>query len=269
MKNNFAVLFILVWLSGPALGNDTYAQSQTAPPSGSHDVSMQMKHQVSGESPPISRKPRTPLPQASVGVSAKQGKTITLTLTEVSTQRVEKWIRTAGSADPKTKRVRGRVYGKDAGLIKIGQVTRVFPLVGREPVLQGKVVKVSLEKGGALLETDVEDKWYGKVKFYIIEIIVNFGRSLTIPNEAIIEEAGRKIVYVAGKNNRYSPREIIIGHRGELFTQVIYKLKEGEQVVTFGSFFIDAEYKLSAKGKHSKEPGSKDHKGGHFAPHHH
>jgi hypothetical protein len=32
--------------------------------------------------------------------------------------------------------------------------------------------------------------------------------------------------------------------RGELFTQVLDGLTPGEQVVTTGSFFIDAEHKL-------------------------
>jgi hypothetical protein len=34
------------------------------------------------------------------------------------------------------------------------------------------------------------------------------------------------------------------GVQGELFTQVLNGLQEGEQVVTIGSFFIDAEHKL-------------------------
>ena len=32
--------------------------------------------------------------------------------------------------------------------------------------------------------------------------------------------------------------------QGELFTQVLDGLKPGEQVVTIGSFFIDADHKL-------------------------
>ena len=39
-------------------------------------------------------------------------------------------------------------------------------------------------------------------------------------------------------------REIQIGLQGELFTEVTGGLKSGEQVVTFGSFFIDADFKL-------------------------
>lgn len=259
MKNSWSVLLFLLWLPGVAQGNEIHSQVQPASTSVPHGASMPMNPHVSGKPAPGTRATRS-----TVTINEKQAETITLTLAEISFQRVEKWIRTAGQADPGTKRVSGRVYGEEAGLIKIGQATRVFPLVGREPVLQGKVIKVSTGNGAALVETDVEDKWYGDAKYYIMEIIINYGRFLAIPNEAIIEDAGRKIVYVAEKDNRYSPREIVTGHRGELFTQIIHPLKAGELVVTFGSFFIDAEYKLNANGERSK-----DRKGGHFAPRHH
>jgi Cu(I)/Ag(I) efflux system membrane fusion protein len=51
-------------------------------------------------------------------------------------------------------------------------------------------------------------------------------------------------VYVPQGQGRYVPRAIRTGVQGELFTQVVEGLKPGEQVVTFGSFFIDAEYQL-------------------------
>ena len=54
----------------------------------------------------------------------------------------------------------------------------------------------------------------------------------------------RRVVYVKDAAGSYGPREIQIGLQGELFTEVTGGLKSGEQVVTFGSFFIDADFKL-------------------------
>ena len=79
-----------------------------------------------------------------------------------------------------------------------------------------------------------------------MEIIVERDRFLSLPNEAIIEEGDMHIVYVQQDAGHYMPREIHTGLQGELYTQVLHGLTEGEQVVTFGSFFIDAEYKLKA-----------------------
>jgi Cu(I)/Ag(I) efflux system membrane fusion protein len=77
-----------------------------------------------------------------------------------------------------------------------------------------------------------------------MEIVVEQGPFLSVPNEAIIEEGNRHVVYVQQHEAQYVPQEVRTGVQGELYTQVIDGVKEGDQVVTFGSFFIDAEHKL-------------------------
>ncbi|PCJ13002.1 MAG: hypothetical protein COB04_16960 [Gammaproteobacteria bacterium] len=118
------------------------------------------------------------------------------------------------------------------------------------------------------IEATLAVKAYQVHPFYILEIIVPRQRRLAIPSEAIIDEGDKKIVYVskpdtdtenkatANKDTtsnentaalpllRYTPREIDVGLQGELYTEIINGLNEGEKVVTFGSFFIDAHYKL-------------------------
>ncbi len=79
---------------------------------------------------------------------------------------------------------------------------------------------------------------------YVLEIVTETGEFLSVPNEAILETGGKHVVYVQQPGGRYTPREIEPGIRGELFTQVLTGLTPGEQVVTTGSFFIDAEHKL-------------------------
>ena len=76
-----------------------------------------------------------------------------------------------------------------------------------------------------------------------MEIVVERGPLLSVPNEAIIEEGDTHVVYVQ-QAGQYSPREVRTGTQGELYTQIVDGVKDGEQVVTFGSFFIDAEQKL-------------------------
>ena len=74
------------------------------------------------------------------------------------------------------------------------------------------------------------------------------GEFLSIPNEAIIEEGIRHIVYVQRQGGQYVPVEIQMGIQGELYTAVESGLMEGDQVVSFGSFFVDSEYKLKFAG---------------------
>jgi len=85
-------------------------------------------------------------------------------------------------------------------------------------------------------------------RFYVMEVVVERGPFLSIPNEAIIEEGDRHIVYVEQQPGQYVAREIHTGIQGELLTQVLDGVKEADQVVTFGSFFIDAEQKLKGTG---------------------
>ncbi len=181
---------------------------------------------------------------ANLGLSALQKHEINLTTAKVSIEKIEKWIRTAGSADPSTNRLRGQVFGKDIPLLLPGQNIRAFPLVGREPVLQGKITRLIPSGKSLQVETNIVDNRYEKPEHYVMEIIVNLGRHLVIPNEVIIEEEGRKVVYVHEKGDFYFPRNITAGHQGELYTQVLSGLDAGEEIVTFGSFFLDAEFKL-------------------------
>jgi hypothetical protein len=68
------------------------------------------------------------------------------------------------------------------------------------------------------------------------------------------EKAGEKMDGKAGaagsatadEQGHYKPRQIHRGLQGELYTEVLHGLNPGEQVVTLGSFFIDADYKLKS-----------------------
>jgi Cu(I)/Ag(I) efflux system membrane fusion protein len=74
--------------------------------------------------------------------------------------------------------------------------------------------------------------------------VAEAGQFLSVPNEAVIEEGDKHIVYVQQQPGQYVPQEIDTGVQGELYTQVLSGLNAGDQVVTFGSFFVDSEYKL-------------------------
>jgi Cu(I)/Ag(I) efflux system membrane fusion protein len=87
-----------------------------------------------------------------------------------------------------------------------------------------------------------------------MEIVVERDPLLSVPNEAIIEEGDRRVVYVLQGADQYVQREIHTGVQGELYTEILDGVADGDQVVTFGSFFIDAEHKL--KGTEQASPPS-------------
>ena len=79
----------------------------------------------------------------------------------------------------------------------------------------------------------------------------NVWQPVSVPNEAIIEEGDRRLVYVQ-QGDQYLPQEIKTGIQGELYTQILDGLTDGNQVVTFGSFFIDSEFKLKGAAQAQK-----------------
>ena len=109
---------------------------------------------------------------------------------------------------------------------------------------QARVSQVVREDGGARLSVSLASTGREGSTHYVLEIVTEDGEFLSVPNEAIIETGGTRVVYIQEAPGEYVPREIEPGVQGELYTQIRGGLNAGEQVVTFGSFFIDAEHKL-------------------------
>ncbi len=177
-------------------------------------------------------------------VSDAQAVDLTLTLSQASVRPIQMWVRTAGIIDKNLKVLTAYVDPPEAGLVKVGQRVRSFPPASKTSMYQAGVTRVVPQAGRAMIEATLSANGLADSKYYVMEIVVDRGQFLSIPNEAIIEEGEKHIVYVQGQPGQYTPHEISMGIQGELYTQVLKGLNEGDQVVTFGSFFIDSEYKL-------------------------
>jgi len=176
-------------------------------------------------------------------VSDAQAVDLTLTLSSVSMRPIQMWVRTAGTIDKDLKVLTAYVDPPDAGLLKVGQRVRSFPPASKSSMYQAGVSRVAPQAGRTMVEATLAAHGLANTRYYVMEIVVDRGEFLSIPNEAIIEEGEKHVVYVQ-EAGQYTPHEIEMGIQGELYTQVLKGLKEGDQVVTFGSFFIDSEYKL-------------------------
>ncbi|MBS1156202.1 MAG: heavy metal efflux rane fusion protein, CzcB family [Proteobacteria bacterium] len=72
------------------------------------------------------------------------------------------------------------------------------------------------------------------------------GKSLAIPDSAVIDSGKRQIVLVSLGEGRFEAREVKLGAHGNGFYAVQEGLGEGEQVVVSANFLIDAESNLKA-----------------------
>ena len=179
-------------------------------------------------------------------VSKSQAVDLTLTLTEAAVRPIQTWVRTAGAIDRTGKILTASVDPPSAALVQVGQRVRAFPPDAKSSMYQAWITRVSPQGGRAVVEATLTAPGRQNSSYYVMEIVVEQGRFLSVPNAAILEEGDKQVVYVQQQTGDYLPKEIHTGIQGELYTQVLHGLTEGDQVVTFGSFFIDSEHKLKA-----------------------
>lgn len=177
-------------------------------------------------------------------VSESQAADVTLTLSQAAVRPIQVWVRTAGAIDKNLKILTAYIAPPNAGLVQVGQRVRSFPPESKSSMYQARVTRVVPQGGRVLVEATLSANGRVDSRNYVMEIVVDRGEFLSIPNEAIIEEGDKHIVYVQSQPGQYMPHEVETGVQGELYTQVLKGLNEGDQVVTIGSFFIDSEYKL-------------------------
>lgn len=80
--------------------------------------------------------------------------------------------------------------------------------------------------------------------FASVEVLVNLGKRLAIPNDAVIDTGTRQIVYVDRGEGYFEPREVQLGARAEGFREVLKGLKAGETVAASAAFLVDSEAQL-------------------------
>jgi membrane fusion protein, copper/silver efflux system len=190
-------------------------------------------------------------------VTQAQAEALTLTLSPVAARSIQSWIRVAGEIDASGRGLTATLPTAEAVLIKPGQRVRAFPPSAKSSMYQARITRVTAAAGGkvtvdaALIAPPRQNS-----PLYVMEIVVERDPLLSVPNEAIIEEGDRRMVYVLEGADQYVPHEIHTGVQGELYTEILDGVKDGDQVVTFGSFFIDAEHKLKGTEQASPPPSS-------------
>lgn len=177
-------------------------------------------------------------------VSESQANELTLTVIETTRRPLQTWVRTAGTLDETGRVLVASLSPPETNLVQVGQRVRAFPPASKSSIYQAKVTRITPQGDGAQVEASIPVTPSHSATHFVMEIIVERGLFLAVPYEAIIEEGDRQVVYLQQQGGQYVPREIHTGLTGELYAEVLHGLEEGDRVVTFGSFFIDAEHKL-------------------------
>src|SRR5881628_1636006 len=140
---------------------------------------------------------------AGAAVRDTQASDVTLTLNAVSVRPIQTWVRTAGRIDKARKVLTASVPFPEASFVKIGQRARAFSPESKSSMFQAWVTKVVPKEGGVTVEVTLSGIGHPNSLNYVIEIVTIRGEFLSIPNEAIIEEGTKHIVYVQRKGGQY------------------------------------------------------------------
>lgn len=123
------------------------------------------------------------------------------------------------------------------GKVFRGEVSYIYPYLNEE----ARTVLVRLAFRNP--ELQLKPGMYGTVR-----IQVHRGTRLAVPEQAVLETGNRSIVFVARGSGFFEPREVVLGPKVGDFYEVEQGLRNGERIVTSGTFLLDSESQLKSLG---------------------
>jgi len=126
-----------------------------------------------------------------------------------------------------------------------GKVTWISPVLEEKT----RTTKVRLEFANR--DFKLKPEMYANV-----EIEVDGGKKLAIPDEAVLDSGIRKIVFIDKGEGRYAPAEVKLGGKFDGYYEVLSGLSPGERIIASASFLLDSESRLTeAMGAMAGMPG--------------
>jgi Cu(I)/Ag(I) efflux system membrane fusion protein len=154
-------------------------------------------------------------------------------------------------ADLKHVWILAEVFGKDAQKFRPGTMARVV-IADTGESIQAKVSEVLPQVDAATramkvrLEADNPGYKLRPNMFVNIELTVAVPSGLSIPSDAVVDSGLAKQVFVQTAPGHFEKREVEIGWRFDDRVQIVKGLKEGETIVSAGTFLVDSESRLQA-----------------------
>ena len=82
------------------------------------------------------------------------------------------------------------------------------------------------------------------------------GMALTVPANAVLDSGTQQVVFVAQGDGHFTPRSVKVGRRLGDRTEILEGVKDGEQVATGATFFLDSESQLRAGLQNYEAPAT-------------
>ncbi len=175
-------------------------------------------------------------------------------------EKIETGMNLLDIADLSRVWVIASVYEYELPFVKAGQAATVTLayLPGRRyegrvalvyPTLEAATRTVQIRLEFPNPDLALKPEMYGDV-----ELHGDLGMRLAVPASAVLSTGTRDLVFVAGEDGYFEPREVRLGVRLPDAVEILDGVREGERVVTSGNFLIDSESKLKAALKATAAP---------------
>jgi Cu(I)/Ag(I) efflux system membrane fusion protein len=82
--------------------------------------------------------------------------------------------------------------------------------------------------------------------FVTVDLATSAGTGVVVPTDAVLDSGREQLVFVAEGNGYFAPRSVTVGRRLAGSLEIRQGLKEGEEVATGATFFVDSESQLRA-----------------------
>ena len=131
------------------------------------------------------------------------------------------------------------------GHIFSGRVSWISPVLDEKT----RTTKVRLEFPNR--DFNLKPEMYANV-----EINVDAGKGVAVPDEAVLDSGLRKVVFLDKGEGRFEPREVKLGGKFDSYYAVLSGLSPGERILASASFLLDSESRLKeAMGAMAGMPG--------------
>ena len=123
----------------------------------------------------------------------------------------------------------------DPSLRLTGKIAYIYPYLNRE----SRTLKLRFN-------FDNKDLRLKPGMYVDINLLIDYGEGVVVPDSAIIDSGTRNVVFVDKGQGRFEPREVKTGVSSEGKTQVLSGLNVQERVVVKANFLLDSESRLRA-----------------------
>jgi Cu(I)/Ag(I) efflux system membrane fusion protein len=175
---------------------------------------------------------------------------------------IEKDIVEGGAVQPGTRLFRiadldrvwveAEVYEQDIALVQIGQAATIRLTHSGSKSVMGKVsfihpyVDEKTRTARVRVELDNRDGSLKPDMFAEVDIAVDHGERLVVPEPAIVYSGPRRIVFVDIGQDRLRPTLVEVGVKSDGFVEIKSGLSDGDLVVVSGNFLVAAESRLKS-----------------------